>query len=92
MAWELRPASISELGLVESLANLIEDWSQHSGIETSFHCSVGGLQDLPQELRTTIYRVIQEALTNVAKNCSSRHAGHDYAQPYRLDHPAGYRR
>lgn len=70
VAWELRPASISELGLAESLANLIEDWSQHSGIETSFHCSVAGFQDLREDLRTTIYRVIQEALTNVAKHAA----------------------
>lgn len=71
VAWELRPASISELGLVEALANLTADWSGQTGIEATCHCSGSGFERLPETLRTTIYRVVQEALTNVAKHADA---------------------
>jgi len=72
IAWELRPASIDELGLASALSNYFMEWSAQYGIETDFHCGSEALRDLPDEMATTIYRVVQEALTNVAKH--ARHA------------------
>ena len=68
VAWELRPASISELGLEAALAHYVADWSAQSGIATDFHRSGGAIDDLSEDARTTIYRVAQEALTNIAKH------------------------
>ncbi len=68
VAWELRPASIDELGLASALANYISEWSAQYRIEADFHCGESGLDRLPEEIRTTIYRVVQEGLTNIAKH------------------------
>jgi len=68
VAWELRPASINELGLESALANHLAEWSQQYGIESDFHCGDLKVEALSEEKCTTIYRVIQEALTNVIKH------------------------
>lgn len=67
IAWELRPPAIDELGLESVLTNYVSDWGVKFGIETDFHCA-GDLDDLNDEVRTTLYRVVQEALTNIAKH------------------------
>jgi len=69
IARELRPATLSELGLNTALANYVSEWSQQFGIPADF--LRGGdidLDTLSDEQRTAIYRVVQEALTNVAKH------------------------
>ena len=71
IAWELRPASIDELGLATALANYIADWSAQYGIAADFHCADAKLDELPDEARTTIYRVVQEALNNIAKHAEN---------------------
>lgn len=71
IAWELRPASIDELGLTHALENYIEEWSAKNAITVDFHCSDAKLDGRPDEIRTTLYRIIQEALTNVAKHAQS---------------------
>jgi PAS domain S-box-containing protein len=68
VAWELRPLSIDEVGLAGALSNYLSEWSVRFGIEADLHCGAVPLDDLPDETRTTIYRVVQEALTNVAKH------------------------
>ena len=70
VAWELRPASIDELGLASALANYVAEWSEQYGIEADFHCRDAKLDELPEEVRTTIYRVVQEGLNNIAKHAS----------------------
>jgi PAS domain S-box-containing protein len=69
IARELRPASINELGLNTALANYVSEWSQQFGIPADF--LRGGdfdLDTLTDEQRTVIYRIVQEALTNIAKH------------------------
>jgi PAS domain S-box-containing protein len=68
VAWELRPASIDELGLASALGNYIAEWSAQYGIEADFHCGDAKLDQLSDEVRTTIYRVVQEGLTNIARH------------------------
>ena len=68
IAWELRPASIDELGLTSALANHLREWSSQYDIAADFHCGDLRIDELSQEICTTIYRVVQEALTNVAKH------------------------
>jgi signal transduction histidine kinase len=68
VAYELRPASLDELGLASALANYAAEWSDQYGIECDFHCADPNLDDLPDGIRTTIYRVLQEGLTNIAKH------------------------
>jgi signal transduction histidine kinase len=68
ISWELRPASIDELGLTTVLANYVTEWSSHFGVAAEFLCRDTGLDGVADDIRTTIYRVIQEALTNIGKH------------------------
>jgi signal transduction histidine kinase len=68
VAWELRPASFDELGMASALADYISDWSERYDIAADFHCRDAKVDELSEEVRTTIYRVVQEALTNVNKH------------------------
>jgi PAS domain S-box-containing protein len=71
VAWELRPASIDELGLTSALANYVSEWGVQYGIEADFLCRDPRLDLIAEEKRTAIYRIVQEALTNVAKHARS---------------------
>ncbi len=68
VSWDLRPAAINELGLSMAVADQLAQWSGKFGVETDFHCGDRRLDALPAEITTTVYRIIQEALTNVAKH------------------------
>ncbi len=70
VAWELRPAAIDELGLASALANYVADWSAQTGVDADFHCRDPRVDQLPEEVRTALYRVVQEALTNIAKHAA----------------------
>ena len=68
LVWELRPTALDDLGLRAALANYVQDWSRRVNIPAELHTS--GLLDerLSSEAETTLYRIAQEALTNVAKH------------------------
>ena len=72
LVWELRPTALDDLGLRAALANYVQDWSKRVKISAELHTS--GLLDerLPSEAETTLYRIAQEALTNVAKHSDAR--------------------
>ena len=69
--WNLRPPSIAELGLVTALEDCLAKSSALTGIRGELRCEGSGFDDLPDELRVTLYRVVQEALTNIAKHARS---------------------
>ena len=72
LVWELRPTALDDLGLRAALANYVQDWSRRVKISAELHSS-GLLDDrLPSEAETTLYRIAQEALTNVAKHSRAR--------------------
>lgn len=67
---ELRPAALDEFGFVTALRSLVEEWSRITEMETEFQI-VGEEVDLSLETAITLYRLTQEALTNVAKHAGS---------------------
>ena len=68
LVWQLRPTALDDLGLRAAVANYIKDWSQRVRVHAELHSS-GLLDDrLPSETETTLYRITQEALTNVARH------------------------
>ena len=72
---ELRPAALDELGLVPAIDALVNRVSAVEGL--SIEASVelpGDGRRLGQDLETTVYRLVQEALTNVAKHARAEHA------------------
>ena len=72
LVWQLRPTALDDLGLRAALANYVQDWSRRVDIPAELHTS--GLLDerLASEAETTLYRIAQEALTNVAKHSGAK--------------------
>jgi PAS domain S-box-containing protein len=72
LVWELRPTALDDLGLRAALANYINDWSRRAHVSAELH-TTGLLDDrLPSETETALYRIAQEALTNVAKHSQAK--------------------
>ncbi len=71
LALELRPTALDDLGLDAALANYTEGWSERSGVEVDFHTSRRDGDRLPPPIETALYRVVQEALTNVLKHAAA---------------------
>jgi signal transduction histidine kinase len=66
MMSDLRPPILDEGGLEAALADHLSSWTGVSGIETRLEAAPHGLLSLDSE--TVVYRVVQEALVNVAKH------------------------
>jgi len=72
LAWELRPSVLDDLGLDLALQRAADQWSRNTGVPVDLHTGAdSGTKRLPQELETTLYRIAQEALTNVARNAQA---------------------
>lgn len=69
---ELRPSSLDDLGLLETLKTYIHDFGNRFGIQINFSHK-GSKERLPSTIETALYRITQEALTNAAKYaCTKR--------------------
>ncbi|SEH62567.1 PAS fold-containing protein [Methylobacterium sp. 275MFSha3.1] len=66
-AVDLRPTALDDLGLREALATLLRDWSQRHGIRADLEF-LSEATRLPAAIETAVYRIVQEALTNVLKH------------------------
>ena len=69
LAVNLRPASLDHLGLISALEQFIKTFAQDTHLP--IRLKVVGLSDddrLPAEIETTLYRIAQEALTNVIRH------------------------
>jgi two-component system CheB/CheR fusion protein len=71
LAWELRPPALDDLGLHTALQRYVEQWSERSGVAVDWHTNGFTSRRLPSEVETTLYRVVQEALTNVLKHAQA---------------------
>lgn len=68
---DLRPSSLSNLGLTASLEILAREFSEHAGIAVTTHLEQ---VDLDESSELTVYRLVQESLTNVAKYAEATRA------------------
>ena len=67
LAVELRPSALDDFGLVTAVERLTETFREQSGLRVELEAQLGDGR-LPQAAETALYRVIQEAFTNVVKH------------------------
>lgn len=73
MAHELRPPSLDDLGLLASLEGLAAQYQERFGLPVRLHAARTKRQ-LPPQVNLVVYRIVQEALTNVAKHAGATEA------------------
>ncbi len=71
LALELRPSVLDDLGLVAALKRYVKDYATGFGLDADFE--VVGLEEkrLTPQVETTLYRIVQEALTNVVRHAEA---------------------
>jgi signal transduction histidine kinase len=67
LAVELRPKALDDFGLAPALERLTSSFAEQTGIETHLEARLPEGR-LPSETETVLYRVVQEALTNIVKH------------------------
>jgi signal transduction histidine kinase len=72
LAVELRPAALDDFGLGPALERLADTFREKTGLKVALEARLGDGR-LDPTLETTLYRIVQEALTNVLKHAEARH-------------------
>jgi signal transduction histidine kinase len=70
LAVELRPSALDDFGLVPALERLAATFAEHTGTGVDLEARLGE-DRLPSEVETTLYRIVQEGLTNVVKHAQA---------------------
>ena len=73
LARGLHPRVLDDLGLAAAVTGQVREFGHLHGIAVDARVKVPDAHRLPPLLQTTVYRVLQEALTNVAKHADARH-------------------
>jgi PAS domain S-box-containing protein len=73
VSYDLRPPVLDEMGLIETLVQYCNDFSENNGINVDFHSA--GMKKLKLDFDTEInlYRLLQEGLTNIKKHADADH-------------------
>jgi PAS domain S-box-containing protein len=72
IAADLRPLMLDDLGLADGIAWLVDDFSGRSALRVSLKMPQdGALDGLERSVATTVYRVLQESITNVARHAKA---------------------
>ena len=75
LAFELRPTVLDDVGLAPALARLVANTSERSGVSVDAVVdSAPELAKVSSEIATVVYRVVQEALTNVVRHAQATNA------------------
>jgi len=69
LAFQLRPQVLDDFGLVVAVERLTERLTEYSGLAINFAASIDFR--LPGEVETCLYRIVQEALTNIVKHAEA---------------------
>jgi signal transduction histidine kinase len=70
LAVELRPAALDDFGLAPALERLVESHRHDRAVTVDLEIRLGE-ERLPADVETTMYRIVQEALTNIAKHAGA---------------------
>ncbi len=80
LSWELRPTELEKLGIADALRSFVSEWARRNGIASACDCTLDGASTLPHHLETNIYRIVQEALNNIAKHADASHVDVTFRQ------------
>ncbi len=69
LAVELRPKALDDFGLVAALERLRDTFAEQTGMTVDLEANLG--ERLPTDVETALYRIVQEALTNVVKHAEA---------------------
>ena len=72
LSWELRPSVLDDLGLIPAIRSYLIRFSDHTQIDVHLDCYLKSRLHSNKEV--TIYRIIQEALTNIRKYAQTEEA------------------
>lgn len=67
---ELRPGILDDLGLAAAIEWQLEEFSKRTGVATELRSTLGDPQ-LERDLATAVFRILQEALTNIARHAAA---------------------
>jgi signal transduction histidine kinase len=70
LAVQLRPKALDDFGLAPALERLAQTFSESTDIRVDLEAQLGD-ERLPPEVETTLYRIVQEALTNIVKHAEA---------------------
>jgi signal transduction histidine kinase len=70
LAVQLRPKALDDFGLVAAVEHLVQTFSEATSIRVDLEAQLGEKR-LPAEVETTLYRIVQEALTNIVKHAEA---------------------
>jgi signal transduction histidine kinase len=73
IATRLRPAVLDAFGLHAAMRQLLRDWSERCGVSVDFEAEWLRTTRFSVDLENALYRVTQEALTNVARHAHATH-------------------
>ena len=72
LAVELRPTALDDFGLAPALERLTSTFAEQTGTVVEIESQLGE-ERLPADVETVLYRIVQEALTNVVKHAQADH-------------------
>jgi two-component system sensor histidine kinase DegS len=67
---DLRPSALDHLGFVPSVRWLVDNFREETGIEVEFS-SEGDSQEIAPDVSTTLFRIVQESLSNIRKHAKA---------------------
>jgi signal transduction histidine kinase len=71
VSYRLRPAVLEEFGLEVALRTMVQDMAAEAGLAVECRVNLAGRR-LPFEMETTVYRIVQESLTNIVRHAEAR--------------------
>jgi hypothetical protein len=72
---DLRPLMLDDLGLADAAAWLVDEFGKRSGIGCNYRqTGDGALDQVSKPVATTMYRALQESLTNIGRHSGAKHA------------------
>ncbi len=74
MAWELRPVALDEVGLRSAVGHYLEEWSEMARLPVDVEIDLG-TNELAPAIEATLFRVLQEATTNVVRHAAATRVG-----------------